>query len=276
MLKFGPAGTCGEPLITIPQHLQELGLTAFEYECGHGVRLSAKTASELRENAQKHNITISLHSPYFISLTNPEKTENNINYIRQSAKAVSSLGGKNIVIHSGSIMKMTRELALSNAKETLTKTLQVSIAENWGDVRFCIETMGKINQLGTLTEVLDLCQIDEMFLPCIDFGHLYARTLGELNGYEAFAKILNEIENRVGEDRAKSCHIHFSHIEFTNGGEKKHRTFSETGGFGPDWEPLCELLYKRNYNSIVICESKGTQIADAVTMKDYYISQLNQ
>ena len=133
--------------------------------------------------------------------------------------------------------------------------------------------MGKVNQLGDLDEVLELCSLDDSFLPCIDFGHLNARTFGEIKSIEDYERILDAIENRLGADRLKVFHSHFSKIEYTvPGGEKRHLTFADNAGFGPDYEPLMELVAKKQLSPIFICESAGTQDEDALTMKKCYLS----
>ena len=135
----------------------------------------------------------------------------------------------------------------------------------------CPETMGKVNQLGTLHEVLELCKIDERIIPCIDFGHLNARDLGIIRGKDDFESIILEIKNQLGEYRFKNFHSHFSKIEYTTGGEKRHLTFEDTV-YGPDFEPLMELVYKYGLSPTFVCESAGTQAEDAKAMKDYYLS----
>ena len=135
--------------------------------------------------------------------------------------------------------------------------------------------MGKVNQLGNLTEVLELCRLDDSFVPCIDFGHLNAREFGWIKGKAEYEKMLDEVENIIGADRLKIFHSHFSKIMFTNpGGEKKHLTFENNEGFGPDYEPLLEIVAKKNLSPTFICESAGTQDVDALTMKKYYLSVL--
>ena len=166
---------------------------------------------------------------------------------------------------------MRREEALFLAIDTMKLAIKTLDDEGLSGVRLCPESMGKINQLGTLEEVIALCKLDERLLPCIDFGHLNARTLGGSNSKEAYEKILDTIENELGQARLKEFHSHFSKIEYSAGGEKKHLTF-EDRVYGPDFEPLMELIYKKNLSPTFICESAGTQAEDAKHMKDYYLS----
>ena len=157
------------------------------------------------------------------------------------------------------------------AKDTLTRARAMAIEQGFEDIVFCPETMGKVNQLGNLTEVLELCKLDDSFLPTIDWGHLNAREFGIIKGREEYAKMLDEIENALGSDRLARFHSHFSKIMFTvPGGEKKHLTFDDNMGFGPDFEPLMELVAKKGLSPIFVCESAGTQDKDALAMKRYY------
>lgn len=277
--KFGPAGTADsfktmgyKKTIQIGDYLNKFGLDHFEYQCGQGVRIGEAPARELGKTLAEHGISVSVHAPYFISLSSveEEKRDNSINYILASAKAVDYLGGDRIVIHSGSCSKMTRQEALALAKETMKKARLALIENGLEHIHCCPETMGKINQLGDLNEVLEICSVDESFIPTIDFGHLNARTFGSIKTKEDYARILDEIENKLGHDRAKIFHSHFSKIEYTEkGGEKKHLTF-EDKVYGPQYEPLMELIYERDLSPIFICESAGTQTEDAQTMKLYY------
>ena len=115
-----------------------------------------------------------------------------------------------------------------------------------------------------------MCGVDERMLPCIDFGHLNARTFGTLRTQADYAAVLDAIENAIGLDRARQIHCHFSKIEYTqNGGEKRHLTFADTV-YGPEFEPLAEEFYRRGYSPVVICESAGTQAEDAVLMQNAY------
>ena len=279
--RFGPAGNSdsfsalNKSTLSAPEYLSEIGLDHYEYQCGRGVRVSDKLAQGLRAEAEKHGITLSLHAPYFISLSSieKEKRDNSIDYILQSCDAASRLGAERIVIHSGSCSKITRSEALELAKDTLLRARQEAVARGFENIVFCPETMGKVNQLGDLDEVLELCRLDDCFLPCIDFGHLNARTFGGIKDKADYAAILDRIADRLGTERAGKFHSHFSKIEFTvPGGEKKHLNFDDCGEFGPDFEPLMELIAQRQLSPVIICESAGHQTEDALTMKNYYKS----
>lgn len=279
--KFGPAGNSEifsakyKSSTDAPVFLREMGLDHYEYQCGRGVKVTDKTASALREKAEQNEISLSLHAPYFISLSSveAEKRDNSINYILQSCDAASRIGAERIVIHSGSCAKISREEALELAKDTLLRARKTAVEQGFENIVFCPETMGKVNQLGNLTEVLELCRLDDSFIPCIDFGHLNAREFGYIKGKAEYEKMLDEVENMIGSDRLKIFHSHFSKIMFTNpGGEKKHLTFTDNQGFGPDYEPLMEIVAKKNLSPTFVCESAGTQAEDALTMKQYYLS----
>lgn len=281
--RFGPAGAAEsfkamgyKKSTQMGEYLNKFGLDHFEYQCGQGVRVSETAARDIGKALSDCGITVSLHAPYFISLSSveEEKRDNSINYILESARAVNAMGGDRIVIHSGSCSKMTREEALALAIATMKKAKAALDAEGLGHIHCCPETMGKINQLGDLHEVMELCKIDDSFIPCIDFGHLNARTFGAIKTKEDYENILDTIENELGSDRLKVFHSHFSKIEYTEkGGEKRHLTFEHNEGFGPDYEPLMELIYKKNLAPVFVCESAGTQTEDAKTMRDYYYGQ---
>lgn len=279
--KFGPAGNAEsfpyKSSVDAPRWLGELGLDCYEYQCGKGVRVKEDTAVALGRQAQEHGISLSLHAPYFINLANPdpESQEKTIGYITSSCLVADQMGATRVVIHSGALMKRTREEAMNIALPFLKKIVAVCQDQGFGHITLCPETMGKINQLGDLDEVLRLCQVHESLIPCVDFGHLYARSLGKDEGAEAVERMLSRMESELGADRASRFHSHFSHIEFTpNGGEKCHRTFDDDGGYGPAWEPLAQAVAERGWSPTFICESAGTQAEDALTMKRIYQSYL--
>ena len=274
--KFGPAGNAEsfpyKSSVDAPRWLSSLGLDAYEYQCGKGVNVGEETARKLGAAAAANGVTLSLHAPYFINLANPdpESLKKTTGYIIAACRAADWMGAARVVIHSGALMKRTRREAQDIALNSLKEIVAAVDGEGFGHITLCPETMGKINQLGDLDEVLELCTLDERLTPCIDFGHLYARTLGELEGHEACVSMLDRVAEVLGEERASRFHSHFSKIQFTlGGGEKMHLTFDQDE-FGPDPAPLMAEIARRGWNPTFICESAGTQAEDAVTMKKLY------
>ncbi len=278
---FGPAGNSEsfsavhKSSLDAPAWINSMGLGAYEYQCGNGVRISEATAAKLGAKAEENSVRLSLHSPYYISLTNPDRLEGNLGYILASAKAAAAMGASRVVVHTGSATGVERTVAVENAWNTLREALRVLDEEGLGGVTLCPETMGKINQLGTLEEVAELVRRDDRLMPCIDFGHLYARTLGALEGYEATCAMLDYLENNIGVERTRVFHSHFSKIEYSNGGEKRHTVLADTT-FGPDFRPLARIIAERGYAPVIICESSGTQAEDAAEMQRMYLEELER
>ncbi|MBE7030566.1 MAG: endonuclease IV [Ruminococcaceae bacterium] len=280
MIKFGPSGN-GDAFyaagykssVQMPLYLSQIGLDAYEYQCSKGVKITQPTAQKLGEAAREHGIALSIHAPYYINLAtdDEEKRVRGVKYITDTLQAADWMGATRIVVHSGACAKMERRTAMQYAEKTLRLALDEAKNLGLSHVHICPETMGKINQLGDLDEVIELCRIDDSFLPTIDFGHLNARTHGGLSTFEAFEAVFDKIENGLGRDRLNGFHSHFSRIEFTAGGEKMHHTFADIQ-YGPEFEPVIELCYRKGLSPTIICESAGTMSEDALTMKQYYLS----
>lgn len=277
-IRFGTAGESDsfsargyKTSLDIPAYTAEMGLDAFEYQCGRGVRLGLEKAAKMGRMAQERDILFSVHAPYYISMSSldEEKRLNSIQYLLQSCAVCRALGGRRVIFHSGSCGKQSREAALEKALDTMRRAVEAVDEAGFGDMTLCPETMGKIGQLGTLDEVLELCRVDGRITPCIDFGHLNARTLGGIRGKADYAAILDRMGEALGDGRARQFHVHFSRIEFSAGGEKRHWTFAETQ-FGPEPQPLMELLAERGLAPVIICESAGTQAEDALAMRAMY------
>ena len=270
---FGPGGNSDsfyaeghKSTAEAPAWVKSKGLDAYEYEAGNGLTAGETSLRKVGEEAKKHGILMSLHTPYFISLSGiePEKRLNSINYIKKSLWAAELLGADTIVIHSGSAAKISREEAMSLARDTLER-----IIEEVGDtpIHLGLETMGKLNQLGTLEEVIELCKTDRHYYPVVDFGHLNARNLGNYyTDVDSYRRTFDLVANGLGFDIAKNMHCHFSKIMYTSAGEKKHLTFADNE-FGPAFEPLAEAIIKDGLTPRIICESDGTMAEDALYMK---------
>lgn len=280
--RFGPAGNSesfyldgNKSSVEAPKWLNSLGLDAYEYQCNKGVNIGVDKAKQLGAEAEKYSIQLSIHAPYYINLSSLEedKIDNSIKYIIDSMQIGKVMGAKRVVVHTGATLKNGREAALEIAKNTISKTIEKIKQLDLYDIHICPETMGKYNQLGTLEEVIELCKIDDNLLPTIDFGHLHARDLGRFKTIGDYEEVFEKMENGLGSDKLKDIHIHYSRIEFTDKGEKKHWSYNNTE-YGPEFEPIAELIYRKSMRPVIICESRNTMAEDAVKLKTIYFNKV--
>ena len=276
-IHFGPAGNSQsfadagfKATVDAPAFLQKMGLNAYEYQCGHGVSVGDETARRIGAAAAECGIAMSLHAPYYINLSSneEERIEKNINYVLQSCRAAVGLGAQRIVVHTGGVGKRSRTQALENTRLNVREILNAVERAGYTQT-ICLETMGKQSVIGSAEEIFDLVALDDRLLPCVDFGHLNARTQGKCTTEEEFVAVLNMMENKIGQERARVFHSHFSKIQYSDKGEVRHLTFVDEI-YGPSFDPLAELIAERGWEPTFICESAGTQAEDAAEMMRIY------
>lgn len=276
-IRFGPSGISDmfyqqglKHSAQMPERLNAIGLSAYEYSFGRGVNLREEKARQLGEEAAKYDVVMSVHAPYYINLCSlqVESREKSRGYIAQSVQAARWMGATRVVFHPGAVTGQDRAEALRLTLGEVERSLREM--EDGPDLWLCPETMGKLNQQGTLDEVLQICSIDpKRLLPAVDFGHINALTQGTLRTADDFRRIVDAIGDALGENAARRFHIHFSHIEYGKSGEVRHLTF-EDEVYGPFFEPLAQVLAERDLAPVVICESKNQMAEDALRMKAIY------
>lgn len=278
MVKFGPSGNDllfyeegNKKSVEAPKWIKSKGLDLYEYSFGRGYRMSYETAENIGEEAKKQGIEISLHAPYFVNFGNPtsEAREKSIQYVIDGLIYLRKFGGNKLVVHPGSQLKQTREVAMKNAIEGIKELVQRIYAEGLDDMYVCFETMGKKQQLGTVDEIIEICKIDKILIPTVDFGHVNAVTGGSLKSKDDYEEIINKIVTNLGFEKANKMHIHFSKIEYTEKGEKMHLTL-EDKIYGPEFEGLAQVLKEKGLSPTIICESKEIMAQDAMKLKEIY------
>ncbi len=279
MIKFGPSGNCESFYAEGYSHTEESalfvkkrGLDCFEYSFGRGVRMTEEKARSIGAAFEREGVEISAHAPYFINFANPdeEMATKSYGYVLDSAKVLKQMGGKRVVFHPAAQGKATREEAVALTEKRLRILKELIYESGLQDMIFCPETMGKLAQIGTLEEIVRFCKIDEVFTPCIDFGHINAREQGSLKTVEDYKRRLQYMIDELGFERVKHFHVHFSKIMYSAKGEVKHLTF-EDEIYGPEFEPLAIALKALDLEPYIVSESAGTQAEDAENMKKVYL-----
>ncbi len=281
---FGPSGHDEtfvqegyQSTIQMPKWLHYKGLELFEYSFGRGVRVSAETAEAIGNEADKYSIEMSVHAPYFINFASveQEKADNSITYLTSSLKVLRHFHGNRCVFHPGAEGKQPRNEAFARTLDNFARALDVIKANGDDDLIVCPETMGKQAQIGTVDEVIKLCQIAPNVYPCVDFGHVNSLLGGALKTANDFQRIIDAMFDGIGEEKTKNMHVHFSKIMYGAKGEIKHLTFADDV-YGPEFEPLCEVIVKNNLTPHILSESAGTQMLDSLYMKNCYMQSIKE
>lgn len=280
MIHFGPAGNSDrfyeegfKSSLQAPAWIASQGLNAYEYAAGRGLSISEDSARAIGERASQSGVLVSIHAPYYINFGSDEAEKRlaGIDYLLRSARVVDWLGGNRVIFHVGSPGKRRRAAAFEDAAQAV-QAARIALDEaGFEHIALCPETMGRPSQLGTLEEILFLCQNDERMIPTIDFGHLHAAGCGCMTDEAAFDRVLEAMQNALGYERIRRFHAHFSKISYTAKGERRHMTFADVD-FGPDFTHLAPCLKRRNLEPTIICESHGTQADDSLIMKQIYAS----
>lgn len=277
-IRFGPSGNSNifydsgyKKSIDAPKFCKENGLEAYEYSFGRGFTMSEETASVLGENAKEQGVLVSVHAPYYINLANEsdEMAYKSYEYIRKSLKYLDLMNGRDCVVHLASCGKLSRHEALYLTEKRLDNVLDIAYANNFSHLKICPETMGKYMQIGTYEEIINICKKDNFLVPTFDFGHINCIMQGGLKTKDDFKKIFDYSFEKLGEDKTKNCHIHFSKIEFTEKGEVKHLNLDDTI-YGPDFIPLSKVIKEYNLTPTVISESKERMMEDAILLKNMH------
>ena len=235
--RFGPAGVppmfrvMGADLPDVPRLLRAEGLDALEYEAvrwGPKPQIRRENAEKLGSAAKENDVRLSLHGSYFINLSGKrEVVEASKRRLIASATAADWMGAYVMVFHTGFY------------------GLRVKLGP---------ETMGRKFQVGSLDEILTLNQEIEDTQLVVDWAHLHALHQGSLKKVEDFRAIAEKVEEKLGTEAMRSMHCHFSKIEFTAQGEKRHHTLDEEK-FGPDFRMLAEVIADFQMHPTMICES---------------------
>jgi deoxyribonuclease-4 len=267
-LLFGTAGTPisskGNDSISGIERVHELGLGRMELEFVRGVKMGEETAYKVNEVAERLDIKLSVHAPYYINLNGDGETLiKSKERILNSARIGSICGARSVIIHAGFGQGASREDVYQKIKKQLIEILEHLKSEGV-NITLRIETMGRNSQFGGLDEVLEITEV-EGILPCIDFSHLHA-VRGKNNSRKEFASILGRVEEKLGRDGLDNMHIHVSGIEYSDKGEKRHLEFAESDF---KYKELAQAFLDFDIKGMVISESPNLE-KDALILKREY------
>lgn len=278
-VRFGPSGNDElfyqqgfKATVQAMKWVSELGLNAFEVCFGRGSRMSTETAHKIGSEAEKYGVQVSVHAPYYINLAKPEMFDKNYRWIEQSLRMCKAMGGNRIVVHVASQGDFTREQAIINTEKSLREVLKRLEEDGYFDFLLCIETMGRYKQIGNYQEICQICKIDKRVVPTLDFGHINCVLQGELQtNPDKITEIIDYVEAEIGLDKLRKVHVHWSAIEYTEIGERKHTTL-DNGRWNFSFKPFVRAILEKGMEPVIICESQDIMAQDAVKLKKEFES----
>lgn len=282
--RFGPAGVpvgffeVGDSVVDVPAYLHGEGLDAFEYQAvrwGQKPQMKREAAEALGANAGRFDVWMSMHGSYFINLAGETKVlEASKRRLIACVTAADWMQAHIMVFHPGYYGRRTAREALKSCLKALNESVGELKALGLSHVSLGLETSGRRAQLGSLDEVLTLCERVDQAQPVVDWSHLHARERGRFLAKSDFRQIIDGIERRLGAEAARNLHCHFSKIEFSSRGERRHHMLAERK-YGPDFRFFAAVIAEMGLKPVVISESPVIDI-DAQKMRDMVKEELGK
>lgn len=236
--------------------------------------------NKIKEFKENTGVYLTLHSPMSVAIGSKKpgvrfmSTDivcRHLEALRQIQPGVTN----RIVVHAANFSERTPDEVYEVQRKTLWslwfKMRDRGLLDN---SLICIENLGKISQVGDIQDIVRLCNLTDNFIPCIDFGHLHGRTLGKfLNTKEEFESVFNQLYASLPAWKVNYMHIHFSKLEYTNKGEKRHVPFSVKEA-GPKPALFLRALPTRpDFNPVIVCESPNSYHDGRLLQRNYQARQ---
>ena len=261
-LRFGPSGlrTDVEPEAAVAE-VAGAGFDACEVGFVGGFKLDYPLVERLGEAARAHDVALSVHAPlagFMGHLDLGKKYRMAVGMLDHTAGLAVACGAEVVVFHPGFLLGREREPALDDVVEQLG-LLGERLEAKGRLVPFGVEVMGRVRDLGSLEDVVELAARVPFVRPVLDFAHLHATSDGAYTDVEPFAAALEAADGVL--DPGAPFHVHFSDIAYANRNETKHLPYGE-GTLRA--EPLGAALARFERPAIVISEAPDEASPQAI------------
>src|SRR3954470_8632827 len=263
-IRFGPSGLPVGSFEEAAAELTSHGYRAVEIGFAGGFWLDYDTAPLLAEALRAADVSLSVHAPlaaFMGHVDRGKKFKMALGMLDHTAGLAKAAGAEGIVFHPGFLLGRERELAIADVVGQLGD-LRERLDGKDRLVPFGIEVMGRVRELGTLDDVLDIASQVDFVRPVLDFAHMHATSDGAYTDVEMFATALEAADDAMRD--GEPFHIHFSDIAYANRNETKHLPYGE-GTLRA--EPLRDALARFDRPATVISEEpdvESTQTIGAV------------
>ncbi len=233
--------------------LVDAGYNACEIDFSSGFWMDWDFADRFGKLAHDAGVALSIHGPLAGFLGHVDaggkKHKMALGMLDHSAGVAAAAGAAPVVIHPGFLLGRSREDAIAAVVEQLGE-LRERLSKKNRAVPFGIEVMGRVNELGSLDDIVAIAGHFDWVRPVIDFAHMHATSDGAFTTVEPFRLALSKADSVLSP--GTPFHIHFSDVSYANRNEKAHLPYGE-GTLRA--EPLAEALAGFDRNATVISES---------------------
>jgi deoxyribonuclease-4 len=242
--------------------LLERSYSACEIDFETGFWMDYPFAERLGELAREQDVLLSVHAPLFGFMGHVEasgrKFTSAVGALDRSAGIAAASGAELVVFHPGFLLERSREDAIDAVVEQLG-TLRERLEGKGRAVPFGVEVMGRVRDLGSLDDVVEISRRTGWVRPVLDFAHMHATSDGAFVDAEPFAAALAAADEVL--PPKAPFHIHFSDIAFANRNETKHLPYGE-GTLRA--EPLRDALARFERPATIVSESPDERSSQAI------------
>ena len=241
--------------------LLERGYSACEIDFEGKFWMDYDWAGRFGELARDNGIVLSVHAPIAGFMGHAErgkKLNMATGMLDHSAGIAKAAGAELVVFHPGFLLNRTREEALDSVVEQLGE-LRSRLEGKDRAVPFGVEVMGRVREIGSIDDVLEISRRCGWVRPVIDFAHMHATSDGAFTDSAMFVEVLEQADDVL--EPGAPFHIHFSDIAFANRNETKHLPYGE-GTLRA--EPLAEALAPFARPATLISESPDEASSQAI------------
>jgi deoxyribonuclease-4 len=263
----------------MPAYLRAEDLSSFEYQMvrwGPVPQIRQEMAEKLGKNAVENDVRLSAHGSYYVNLssTHAETLQASKKRLLACVTGASWMGADIVVFHPGAYEERSPREVFRGCEKAMKEVVESMRSLGLTKVHLAPETMGRGSQFGSLEEVLKLCERVDLTEPNVDWAHLHARHSGRFKTIDDVAKVMDEIEKRLGAEALRNIHCHYSHIEFTDKGERRHHNLDRTE-YGPDFRLIARLIAERGLNPVIACETPNLDL-DAQKLRDIVLEEVKK
>jgi len=205
-------------------------------------------AKEIKIVADACDVQMFVHAPYYINLIgNQRNVEMSALKIMTTARLAQVMGAEAVTIHTGFYGSLSKKKALRCMVKNV-RGIRDRLKEEGIEVPIGMQTIGKKEVFGSLSEIAEVCKRVHGVIPVLDISHIHARGNGRLKEKEDFQQVFETVDN-IGLDWYL---VHLTGVTYNKDGELFHVPIRK-GDMSVI--KMMECIIENDYHVTIISES---------------------